>query len=279
MKSIKIVVYNANKGCMEMDDILFGMPTLIECDSLEECVFLCNRLGLDFIEINMNMPQYQQGNMDIENIRELMKNNNIFFTLHMDENLNICDFNDMVSKAYLETVSYAIETSKKLKIPIINMHMAKGVYFTLPSRRVYLFEKYKKIYLEKLLVFRELCTNLIGEEDIKICIENTDGYEAFQEEGIELLLESKVFALTYDIGHNHGIGNKDSSFISKNIDRLIHMHVHDAIGSKNHLALGTGEIDILSKLNLAKEKNCRCVLETKTVAGLKQSVKYINSYF
>ncbi|QAA35327.1 sugar phosphate isomerase/epimerase family protein [Clostridium manihotivorum] len=262
-----------------MDDILFGMPTLIECDSLEQCVYLCNSLGLDFIEINMNMPQYQQCNMDIENMREMMKNKNIFFTLHLDENLNICDFNEAVSKAYLETVRSTIEISKELKIPIINMHMAKGVYFTLPSKKIYLFEKYKKIYLEKLLSFRELCTDLIGEEDIKICIENTNGYEAFQEEGIELLLESKVFALTYDIGHDHSIGGKDSAFVRRNIDRLIHMHVHDATANKNHLALGTGEIDVASKLNLAKENNCRCVLETKTVEGLKQSVKYINSYF
>lgn len=34
-----------------------GMPTLIETSSLEECVKLCAELGLDFIELNMNMPQ------------------------------------------------------------------------------------------------------------------------------------------------------------------------------------------------------------------------------
>ena len=115
----------------------------------------------------------------------------------------------------------------------------------------------------------------IGENDIKICIENCDGYEHFQKEAIELLLESKVFALTFDVGHNHGIGGTDEEFIMKHKDCLKHIHLHDAKGRKNHLALGTGEMDIEKYLNLAKEQNCRVVLETKTIDGLKQSVEWL----
>ena len=39
--------------------IEFGMPTLIELAGLEENAKLCNGLGLKFIELNMNLPQYQ----------------------------------------------------------------------------------------------------------------------------------------------------------------------------------------------------------------------------
>jgi sugar phosphate isomerase/epimerase len=35
------------------------MPTLIECKDIEKNIELCNELGLDFIEINMNLPQFQ----------------------------------------------------------------------------------------------------------------------------------------------------------------------------------------------------------------------------
>jgi hypothetical protein len=56
------------------------------------------------------------------------------------------------------------------------------------------------------------------------------------------------------------------------------MHIHDAMGSKNHLALWNGEINIKEKLNLAKECNCTCVLETKTVKGLKESVRNLRKY-
>lgn len=96
-------------------------------------------------------------------------------------------------------------------------------------------------------------------------------------EGIELLLESDVFGLTFDIGHNHSINNVDEHFIKKHIDKLYHMHIHDAIGSKNHLPLGSGEMNIEEKLHLAKEHDCTCVLETKTIEGLKESVEYLIS--
>jgi len=46
-----------------MHDLTRGMPTLIECQSIEVNIELCRELGLDFIEIelNMNLPQYQLG--------------------------------------------------------------------------------------------------------------------------------------------------------------------------------------------------------------------------
>ena len=37
----------------------FGMPTLIENRTLQENIELCSVLGLQFIELNMNYPEYQ----------------------------------------------------------------------------------------------------------------------------------------------------------------------------------------------------------------------------
>ena len=37
----------------------FGMPTLIENHTLEENAALCESLGLSFVELNMNFPEYQ----------------------------------------------------------------------------------------------------------------------------------------------------------------------------------------------------------------------------
>ena len=98
---------------------------------------------------------------------------------------------------------------------------------------------------------------------------------SFQKEAIELLLDSRAFALTFDVGHNHGIGGTDEEFVMKHKDRLHHIHLHDAEGTKNHLALGTGEMNIEKYINLANEHNCRAVLETKTIDGLKQSVEWL----
>lgn len=37
----------------------FGMPTLIENRTLEDNLVLCRELGLSFVELNMNFPEYQ----------------------------------------------------------------------------------------------------------------------------------------------------------------------------------------------------------------------------
>ena len=253
----------------------YGMPTLIETSTLEECAKLGKELGLVFIELNMNLPQYQLSKIDVEHFKSISDKYGIYYTIHLDENLNVCDFNPYVAEAYIKTVADTIEIAKQLDIKVLNMHMAKGVYFTLPERKVLLFSEYKEQYLKSIVDFRNMCENAIGDADIKICIENCDGYEDFQKEAIELLLESKVFALTFDVGHNYGIGGTDEEFVMKHKDRLSHIHLHDAQGRKNHLALGTGEMDIEKYLSLAKEQNCRVVLETKTIDGLKQSVEWL----
>lgn len=253
----------------------FGMPTLIEAAELEPCAALCRQLGLDFIELNMNMPQYQLDVFDERRAAEIAEKHGIYYTLHLDENLNVCDFNPYIAKAYTRTVMESIALAKRLRMPVLNMHMHSGVYFTLPERRVHLFEAYKDRYLSDMLAFRDACEEAIGDSDVKICIENCDGFNSFQREAIELLLASKAFALTFDVGHNHGCGGTDEAFILAHAERLHHMHLHDALGKKNHLALGTGEMDIGKYLRLAQEQSCRVVLETKTIAGLGASVRWV----
>ena len=258
-----------------MKQISYGMPTLIETNTLEECAMLCAELGLDFIELNMNLPQYQLDKIDVNYFKSIADKYGIYYTIHLDENLNVCDFNPYVAEAYKKTVTDTIAIAKKLNVKILNMHMSKGVYFTLPDRKIHLFSEYKKQYLESIIDFKNMCGIAIGDTDIKICIENCDGYEGFQKEAIEILLESQVFALTFDVGHNHGIGGTDEDFIIKHKDRLKHIHLNDASGRKNHLPLGTGEMNIKKYINLATEQKCSVVLETKTIDGLRQSIKWI----
>lgn len=258
-----------------MQKNILGMPTLIETSTLEESAKLCAELRLDFIELNMNMPQYQLDKIDVDYFKSIADKYGIYYTIHLDENLNVSDFNSYVAQAYIKTVADTIKIAKQLEVKVINMHMAKGVYFTLPDRKVYLFAEYKEQYLKSIVAFRNMCENVIGDADIKICIENCDGYVDFQKEAIELLLDSRAFALTFDVGHNHGIGGTDEEFIMKHKDYLHHIHLHDAKCRKNHLALGTGEVEIEKYINLANEQNCRVVFETKTIDGLKQSVEWI----
>ena len=248
----------------------FGMPTLIEAPDLNDCARLCAELGLDFVELNMNLPQYQTDRLDIPRLKSVSKEYGIFFTIHLDENLNVSDFNPRISSAYTDTVLNALSIAHQLDIPLLNMHMAEGVYFTLPDKRVYLFDVYRDDYLRGLSEFRDKCAAAAG--GTKILIENTDGWRTTTREGIDTLLESECFGLTFDIGHSHCAGDADEAFITERSSRLRHFHIHDADAHHNHLTLLTGEIDLGRRLRMARSLDCTCVLETKTIEALTESV-------
>ncbi|NCA68031.1 MAG: sugar phosphate isomerase/epimerase [Clostridia bacterium] len=257
----------------------FGMPTLIETKSIEECAKLCRDLKLDFIELSMDLPEYQVDKLNTDQLRQIADQYNIFYTIHLEGFLDPCVFNNRVANAYIETVLQVIEVAKNLGVPVLNMHLNRGDHFTLPDRKVSLYDVYKKEYLYKLTDFRNKCVTAIGNADIKICVENCGDYTRypFIVEGLDVLLQELEFALCFDIGHNAAADYADEPTIMKRAQRLYHMHVHDAKGTTNHITLGEGNVDIKKYLSLAESHNCRSVLEVKTVDGLKKSVNYINA--
>lgn len=256
--------------------IRFGMPTLIERPSIRESAALCRELGLGFVEMNMNLPQYQAGVMDAADLERVAKEYGIGYSVHLDENMNIADFNPLVREAHLQTTVQTIELAKKLQIPVLNMHMPLGVYFTLPDRKVYLLGEYPENYLDSARRFRDACHGAIGDSGVKICIENWSGYRSWQIPVLDALLESDAFGLTFDVGHNFCISGADEPMILERKAKLFHMHLHDVKdGTRDHQALGTGDLDINKYLCLAKERNATVVVETKTVDGLRQSVQWL----
>jgi len=44
--------------------IHFGMPTLVEYPGFDKNLTFCSELGLDFVELNMSLPEYQLDNVE-----------------------------------------------------------------------------------------------------------------------------------------------------------------------------------------------------------------------
>lgn len=257
----------------------YGMPVLMENNTLEENAMLCRELGLSFIELNLNLPEYQPDSFCIEQALLLAQRYSFYFTIHLHEDCDPCSFDSYVATAWLDSIQAALSMASALKAPIVNLHMPQGVYFTLPDRRVFLFERYREHYLQALHRLINCCREVVKNSPMEICVENTSGFApAYLREGVELLLAKGGFGLTYDIGHNASSGGTDTAFFLKHQCALRHFHIHDAEKTEHHLALGTGTLEIADYLKLAQKHHCRCVLETKTRDSLLQSVAWLKQH-
>lgn len=250
--------------------MVFGMPYLLEMNSIEECAALCQRLRLSFVELNANFPACQD--LRADKLRELARRHGLYFTLHLEEECDPFAFNRRIRSAWMDTVVSAIRLAREAEIPLINMHLPKGIYITLPDRRAFLYDCYAAEYRKALLAFRKTVEKEVGDSGIMMCVENTNGFAPHELSALELLLDSPVFGLTLDIGHSHAVSDTDIPFYEKHADRLRHMHGHDAQGKRNHLALGDGGIDLKNRFAWAERSGARVVLETKTVAALERSI-------
>lgn len=258
--------------------IEYGMPTLVECKDIDDCAELCHRLGLKFIEINQSFPQYQPASMDLNHLKELKERYGIGYSIHMDESMNPFDFNAAVAEVYRRNAVESIEFAKALGIKKLNLHLLRGVYVTLPGKRIFLNDVYGEDYLASVAKFRDVCDQAIGDSGVLICIENTDDpFLPCHFGAMEVLLQSKNFALTLDTGHDQASNHVDLDFFKKNKNRLSHVHLHNCKGKSPHLPLGEGDVDILGMLKLTEETGSDCVIEVKTIEGLEQSVEWLKA--
>ena len=72
-------------------------------------------------------------------------------------------------------------------------------------------------------------------------------------------------------------GNADADFFAAHADRLRHMHLHDCREGRDHLPLGAGDLDWQKALAHARVRQLRAVVEVKTEAALRASVRAIQN--
>ena len=125
-----------------------GLPTLIETRTLSECAALCRELRLDFIELNMNLPQYQLNVLDIPLMKNIAARYGVFYTIHLDENLNVSDFNPIspTLTGGLCRKQSGWQNLSKSRLSICTCRAA--CIFTLPDKKVFLFSNTKNRILK-----------------------------------------------------------------------------------------------------------------------------------
>ena len=252
----------------------FGMPTLIEITDLKQTVKLCQELGLNFIELNMNMPQFCPESIDSSQLKRISRETGIDFTIHLPDETDLASFHDSMRLGHIERCKEAIIWAAKSGIRLINLHINNGVYFTLPDRRVYIYAANSALFTERVVhSFTELY-QLAQQRGVELCVENCADFGIKHiAETVELLLQKGLVKLTWDLGHDAISGSCDCKFIKAHIGDLIHMHLHDWDGRYDHQIPFSGKINIQERLQIAMDNKLSVVIEVKTIDALRESVR------
>ena len=249
--------------------IKIGMPQLYEYDTIEDNLKLAKKLGLDFIELNLNFG-YCRKEMEAKTVSDLLKKYDIEATLHFYDEADMGSYQEVVD-AYLTHLERYAKLGEGY-IHQINMHLIPGPVVTISGVKNYIYEKEYDEYIARLVANFKRAEAICNKYNINMVIENTDNIPAYTTRTYHDLLNNN-FRFCYDIGHDH------LSFdIVWNLLKDIELpfdefHIHDACDRKKcHLALGDGVLDVAKFKRLAEKNNAYVVLEVKQSEDLLVSV-------
>lgn len=250
----------------------FGMPAMIEYNTIEENVKLATHLNLSFVELNLDLPYCAL----TEEIKDLTQKYNIEFTVHLSEKLDVGELDIDIRNAYLKKIEAIIKMGSQLNIKKYNLHLDPGIHFSLPNKKVFIYEKYLDEYKRNLKDSCIFLDNLAKKFDVEIMFENLK-LPNYLKEGFNIVSTFDNLFFTLDMGHDlKNSSNAEEFFLTYN-NKINHIHIHDFNGKTDHIALGTGIMNIKNKISLIKKLNVYAVIEVKREKDLIESVNYLQN--
>ncbi len=253
-----------------------GIPTLIEVPDFQQTVALATKLKVDFVELNMNMPEFCPESLSAATIRKATKEKGIDFTIHMPDDTDLASFHDSIREGHVKRFGETARWAAKAGAKAINLHLSPGIYFTLPDRKVWIYENYYDKFIANLRESYSKVIKYAAEYGITVCTENVNNFHyPFVSKAIDDLCELNHFYLTWDIGHDARSEFEEQKVLLRHQGRIKHMHLHDYNGRSDHQIPLTGDLDIKGMLRFARKHHCSVLIETKTAASVTQSVKVV----
>jgi sugar phosphate isomerase/epimerase len=252
-----------------------GIPTLLEIPSLEDTIDLCLDLGLYIIEVNMTRPKFLPKSLHYQKVLDLSATHGIEFTLHLPEEMDLGTFHDPIRDAWIEYLSETIQWANSSGIKLATMHLWNGIYYTMPDRNEWLYDRYQAEYLKRIIgafeiVFRH------KPNSFQLCIENCGNFHL---PFIKAVLDNIDVGLTWDVGHDAEAGYCDKPYLESNFNKIRHVHLHDVLNGRAHKELFTGEIDIDRVIHFIVSNGIKAIIEVKTIDSLRKSIERLRSRY
>ena len=250
----------------------FGIPVLIGFSELRPNLDLCRELGMDFVELNMNLPYSFPENIGSRDIKTAL-GDGMRFSMHLHDDLDLGSLQPSVRRGHIERCEEALRWGSRHSVFLINLHLNPGVHFTLPDRKVWVYERFLDEHIESLSGSLERLSSLAASLGIRICLENTGHFaHPFMRKAAESVIDLPSVGLCWDIGHDGRSGLKEEDFMLSHLDRVWHMHFHDWDGKSDHQVPFTGTLQCDRYLRLAEEKGMSVLIEVKTEEALRSAV-------
>lgn len=149
---------------------------------------------------------------------------------------------------------------------------------TLPDRKVYVYEQYSKEFEDNFLNSISILSKKASRSNLRLSIENNSNFHhGYIQKIIDKSISYPNVGLTWDTGHDALSGFTDRQYLQLHENEIIHMHLHDAIGTKDHQILFEGSLDIQKLFAFAKQKKIRALVEVKTADALEKSISALEN--
>lgn len=246
------------------------MPILVEFHSLSENIDLCKKLNLDFIELNLDIPYCFIDRLDTNSL----KNNN--FTIHLSEKFDVGELNNSLRNFYLNEIEKIISFGIKYNIFKYNLHLDPGIHFSLPDKKIFIYEEYIDDYLRAYEDSCNILSKIANKYNATILFENVK-VESYTLKVIDIIAKYDNLFFTLDLGHNIRYGNLAKEKFMEYSNKIKHIHLHDFNGSKDHQELFTGLLNVKEELNFCKQHNLDVLIEVKRKEELINSVNKLRN--
>lgn len=246
------------------------MPILVEFHSLSENIDLCKKLDLDFIELNLDIPYCFIDRLDTNSL----KNNN--FTIHLSEKFDVGELNNSLRNFYLNEIEKIISFGIKYNIFKYNLHLDPGIHFSLPDKKIFIYEEYIDDYLRAYEDSCNILSKIANKYNATILFENVK-VESYTLKVIDIIAKYNNLFFTLDLGHNIRYGNLAKEKFMEYSNKIKHIHLHDFNGSKDHQELFTGLLNVKEELNFCKQHNLDVLIEVKRKEELINSVNKLRN--
>lgn len=251
-----------------------GMPTLVEYNSIYENTKLCKNLGLNFVELNLDLPYCFP---EHSNLKEIKQEFNIDYTIHLSEKIDIGDLNSNLREFYISEIERIINWGvTQANIKKYNLHIDPGIHFSLPDKKIFIYEQYLKDYQEAVNKSCIKLSEMAKKYNVIILFENVK-IESYTKYAIDIIAKYDNLFFTLDLGHNIRYGNTAKNLFLQYPKKIQHIHMHDYDGNKDHQQLGSGLLNIKEEISYAAKNDIDVLIEVKREEELKNSVNIIKT--